>query len=106
MCSGVFVCIRVCVGPGQREHSTCSVGAGVQVKTLEHSFSGVLSYAQASFLGHMMNSSSVREDVVGRSNECVALAKSVVRLQVPQCYVNALSRFTWEKLHYYQYMSS
>lgn len=76
----VFVCIRVCWLGGQREHYTYSVGARVQVKTLEHSFSGVLSYAQASFLGHMMNSSSVREDVVGRFNECVAVGKLVVSL--------------------------
>lgn len=40
-------------------------GKSAHKKTLEHSFSGALSYAQASFLGHMM-SSRVREEDVGK----------------------------------------
>lgn len=70
--AATYVCVYQCVlTQGQREYYTCSVGARVHVKTLEQSFSGALSYAQASFLGHMMSSSSVREDVVSCSNECV-----------------------------------
>lgn len=62
----------MCVGTqGQREHYTCSVGGRVHVKTLEHSFSGALSYAQASFLGHMMSSRVREEDVGSCSDECV-----------------------------------
>ncbi len=50
----VCVSVSVCVGTqGQREHYTCSVGGRVHVKMLEHSFSGALSYTQASSLGHM-----------------------------------------------------
>lgn len=38
------LCVCVCVGTlGQREHYKRSVGGRVQVKTLEHPFSGALS---------------------------------------------------------------
>lgn len=53
----VFVSRRVCVGTqGQRDHYPCSVGGRVHGQTLEHLFSGALSYVQASFPGHMRSS--------------------------------------------------
>lgn len=59
LCVSEYVLVR-----GQRQHYTCSTGARVHVKMLEHSFSGALSYAQASFPGHMMSSSSVMKMLV------------------------------------------
>lgn len=73
----------MCVGtPGQREHYTRSVGGRVHIKALEHSFSGALSYAQASFLGHVRSSRVREEDVGSCSNECV----NTVAVEVDMCH--------------------
>lgn len=65
----VFVSRRVCVGTrGQRDHYPCNVGGRVHGQTLEHLFSGALSYVQASFPGHM-RSSMVRKSY---ADKCVA----------------------------------
>lgn len=48
------MCLCVCEHfgtQGQREHYKCIIGGGVHVETVEHSFSGALSYAQALFPG-------------------------------------------------------